>query len=102
MAAGEAHRAASGGGGAVPGDDDADEVGGVGGGNRHCCGSLLLFARFAQRFDSLGERELLALKAGDKAAAAHDTACFEAAEHAEEFAPAGHGGFALDEVAEDD
>ena len=48
------------------------------------------------------EGELLALEAGDEAAAAHDAAGFEAAEHAEQFAPAGHGGFALHEIAEDD
>ncbi len=67
-------------------------------GDRQVCG----FAGFAQRFDGLWQCELFTLEAGDEAAAADDAAGFEAAQHAEKLAPAGHGGFALHEIAEDD
>ena len=57
---------------------------------------------FAEGFDGLGKRELVALETGDEAAAAHDAASFKTAKHAEEFAPARHGSFALKEIAEED
>ena len=106
VATAELYGAAGGGGWAVARDDDADEVGRIGSG-RHCAAvdwvvEIRCFAGFAQGFDGLRQRELFALEAGDEAAAAHDAAGFEAAEHAEQLAPAGHGGFALHEIAEDD
>lgn len=102
MATAELRGAAGGGGRAVAGNDDADEVGGIGRSDCHCDGGGFLFAGFTQRFDGLWKSKLFTLEAGNEAAAAHDAACFEAAEHTEELAPAGHGGFALQEVAEDD
>src|ERR1700758_1309902 len=94
VAAAELHRAPSGGSGAVAGDDDADKVGRVGGRKCHCSRDNLLLAHFTQGLDRLRERKLLTLEAGDKAAAAHDAARFKAPEHAEQLAPAGHGGLA--------
>ena len=55
----------------------------------------------AQRRYRFRHGELLSAKAVYKAASAHTPAGFEAAGHAQQFAPAGNGGFALQHVTED-
>lgn len=87
----------------VTGDDDADEVAGVGGGEgdgRH--GFEGAGAAGAEGVSGVGQRELLTGEGRDEAAAADQAAGFEAAEDGDELAPGRDGGFAGDEVAEDD
>jgi hypothetical protein len=86
VATAELDGASGDGGRAVPRDDDADEIGGIGGRDCHRCNGVGAgivtrrgFSGLAQRFDGLWKRELFTLEAGDEAAAANDSASFEAA-----------------------
>src|SRR5882757_9172821 len=112
VSCGKLHGATGSGRGTIAGDNDADEVDGIGCGNGHSSGGGILlarvrskrlsgFARVAQGFDGLRESELLALEAGNESAAADDAAGLKTAKHAKQLAPAGHGGFALHEIAKD-
>ena len=84
------------------GGDGAGEVEGVDGADADEFAFLFHAADFAEGLDGFGAGVLLAVEAGDEAAASDGAARFHAAKGAEDVAPGDGDVLALDEVAEDD
>jgi hypothetical protein len=90
------------GGDAGAGGDRAREVEGVDGADADELALLLHAADLAEGLHGFGPGVLLAVEAGDEAAASDAAAGFHAAEGSEDVAPGDRDVLALDEVAEDD
>ncbi len=84
------------------GRDDAGQVQRVDGGDAHELALLLLAADGAERLHGLRPRVLLAVEAGDEAAAADDALRLHAAEHLQHLAPGNAHPLLARQVAEDD